>query len=94
MEYPKNDRETWHVKHFLDCQSFNIRQLQFDPHGGMGWQHLQLDERYIRKAVAWYRHKYQSPHEWRPHIIIDALCRTALPDSISRSTPIIVWRSG
>ena len=66
-------KDSWYIKHFLDSQPFNIGQLQLDPHGGMGWQHLRLPERYIRKAIAWYRQHFQSPREWRPHVIIAAL---------------------
>lgn len=89
--YPKSDREIWQLKHFLDCQPFNIRQLQLAPHGGVAWQHLRLGERYIRKAVAWYRHKYHSPHEWRPALIIEALCYAA---GLSPKIQPVAWRSG
>lgn len=54
-------------------------------HGGRAWNKLQSGGSDIETALAWYQHIHKpGSKEWRPSIIIDAVCRAA---GLSSSQP-------
>ena len=81
---PQNEQQVEQVRIFLEAQRKVITRSQWEKAyqswqlGGNAWRKLRSGGTDIQTCLAWYQfiHKPGS-REWRPSIIIDAVCRAA-----------------
>ena len=81
---PKDEADVTIIRSFLAYQRTQLTRDQWQSaysswwRGGNGWNKLRSGGTDIQTCLAWYQsiHKPGSK-EWRPSIIIDAVCRAA-----------------
>lgn len=81
---PRNENESEQVSAWLAKQRPRLTREQWMEsyqswvHGGHGWNRLRSGGTDINTAIAWYQWVYKpGSKEWRPSIIIDAVCHCA-----------------
>ena len=81
---PKDEADVTLIRSFLAYQRTQLTRDQWQSaysswwRGGYGWNKLRSGGTDIQTCLAWYQsiHKPGSK-EWRPSVIIDAVCRAA-----------------
>ncbi|HMS85072.1 MAG TPA: hypothetical protein PKD12_15610 [Nitrospira sp.] len=83
MEFPLPEEKKKVVHEYLDQFSFTKANYEFSyqywAKGGRGWgRTFATGGTYTMKALMWYHHHHQpESQEWRPPIIMNALCKAA-----------------
>lgn len=81
IDYPLNIEQKIAIRRYLDQFEFTRKECDLSyaswAHGGSGWDKtFNSGGSDTVRAIMWYQHRWKAPsREWRPSIIMNALCK-------------------